>query len=116
MERLIALSFCIAAISFTISTTSIFKWLRDLISAIHPKLEELIHCPYCLSHWITFAVMIPLVGLYQPVIISGIYLYDFIINIFAITGLCALQHFIMLRAYEPVTRAMLRKELEKLND
>lgn len=114
MEGLIVISVCIASISFAITTTSIFEWLRHTASKIHPKIEELIHCPYCLSYWITFAMYIPLYGM-EVVAISGNYFYDFVINLFTIPGLSALMHFVMLRAYEPVTRRKLRKLLDDAN-
>ena len=102
----VMVSLASAAISFTITTTSIFKWLRELISPIHHKFEELIHCPWCLSHYVSLVLVI--VFLREFPIIYMILLW------FAIQGLVGLFHYVLLRAYEPVARAMAQRMIEKL--
>ena len=105
LETIVYIALMVASVSFTITTTSIFKWFRELVSPIHGKIEELIHCPYCLGHWITFAVLF--------------FIYDysvspaFFLQAFAVMGLVAIFHYVILRAYEPVAKAMARRELEK---
>jgi hypothetical protein len=52
MVDLIILGFAVAATSMTISTTHACAWLRDYISNLGPLFKRLIHCPWCLSHWV----------------------------------------------------------------
>lgn len=56
--QLIILSFAVSSISYTISKSNIFKPLRLFISKYWKWAGELISCPYCLSHWLSFATMI----------------------------------------------------------
>lgn len=109
---MLMISLASAAISFTITTTSIFKWLRELISPIHHKFEELIHCPWCLSHYITLTSLFFL--FYDTVCFDINLLVHFILNFFFIQGVIGLIHYVLLRAYEPVAKAMVSRELKKL--
>lgn len=110
MEALIFFSFVIASVSFTITVTSIFKWFRELVSPIHPKVEELVHCPYCLGHYIALFFMF----ICEYRVSMGVNpVIAFIITWFALMGVVCCMHFIMLRAYEPVAKMMLQRELNK---
>lgn len=108
MNLLIVFTAACSAISFTISTTSIFKGLRDLVSKIHPKVEELIHCPWCLNHYIALALIL-VTGKY--LVTDQGYIIDVIVTTFAITGLSGLLHYVLLRAYEPVAREELKRKI-----
>lgn len=110
METLIIYSAIIASCSFTISVTSIFKPFRDLISKIHPKIEELIHCPYCLSHYI--AMLILLITDWAFLFTKSSIL-NFIFTLLSITGVVALMHYIILRAYSPVMESEMRRKMGK---
>lgn len=110
IETLLILSFAISGISFTITTTSMFKWLREFISPIHHKVEELIHCPWCFSHWVTFITILIIGSNYK---FTGIAWIDFFLTAFSIIGISGVIHYVLLRAYEPVAKAMLARELKK---
>jgi hypothetical protein len=110
IESLLILALCVSSVSFTVTTTSIFKEVREWVSAIHHKLEELIHCPWCFSHWITFIVLL-MIG--NWIEITGWSFIDFLLNTFAITCISGLSHFVLLRAYEPVAKAMVARQIEK---
>lgn len=103
----------IGAITFTISVTSIFKWLRELLSKIHSKIDELIHCPFCLSFWITLILCFFLKreNIFQ---VTKIFIIDYLVFIFAVMGVSGIFHYILLRAYEPVAKSMMYRKLEKL--
>lgn len=103
---LVGIAFASAAISFTITTTSIFKWLRELVSPVHHKFEELIHCPWCLSHYITLFWML--------IYLRHLSFMLFILTWFAIQGIIGLLHYVYLRTYEPVAKAMAQRLIEKL--
>ena len=111
IQTMMAVALCVAAISFTITTTSMFTWLRNIFSWMHPKLEELIHCPWCLAHWITFIIMLTAD---VPLIWVSNTFYSFMFTAFAIIAIAGLVHYVLLRAYEPVAKAMVSRKLEKL--
>lgn len=101
-----------AGISFTVTVTSIFMPLREAVSKLHPKLEELIHCPWCLNHYVTFAV----VAITQPEELERQGLWAYFLICFAVIAASGVIHFVLLRAYEPVSRAMLQRKLDKLQE
>ncbi len=56
------LALACASISFTLTKTPVFDWLRDwLRKRVRGKftllLFELWECPYCMSHWVAFALL-----------------------------------------------------------
>ena len=109
---LILIAFCSASISFTISFTSIFKGVRTWLSKIHPKVEELIHCPWCLNHWVTFVILI--IASIDLLPITPYIVINFLLTMFTLTSISGLIHYVLLRAYEPVAKAAAGKQLEKL--
>lgn len=114
IELLLVLAACVCAVSFTITTTTMFTWFREPIAKIHPKLEELVFCPWCFSHWVTFIVLsFPQIKLYN---VTGISLFDFFFTAFCIVAISGLGHFVLLRAYEPVGKVMTMRKLDKLNN
>lgn len=110
---LLLLALAVSSASFTISTTSIFKGFREKVSSYHHKLEELIHCPWCLSHWITFLLLI-MHGNWLSLTGGG--LIDFLLTTFAITCISGLCHYVLLRAYEPVAKALVERQIQKIKE
>jgi len=53
--EIILLALAVSSISVTITKSNAMEWLRQLVSKLGRWPEELIHCPYCLSHWIAAA-------------------------------------------------------------
>jgi hypothetical protein len=111
LEHLLIVSLAISGIAFTITVTSIFKGFREHVSGIHEKLEELIHCPWCLSHWL-FGFF--LIFTQKAYVIYDLWIVDYAITGFAMITISGLCHFILLRAYEPVAKAMVARQLEKM--
>lgn len=109
MTSFIIISLCCAAVSFTITTTSIFRPLRDWVSKFHHKLEELIHCPWCLNHYVVVFVLI----FGNPISFYDNFA-DFIVGWFSVVGAGGLIHYVLLRAYEPVAKATAIRNLEKV--
>lgn len=56
--QLIIISLAISSISFTISKTEIFKPIRLFICKYSNFFGKLVSCPYCLSHWVAFTIML----------------------------------------------------------
>jgi hypothetical protein len=63
MLQLLAVSAVGMGLSYTISKEAIFAALRDRCGGRDTFLGYLISCPYCLSHWLAFAI-VPLTGSY----------------------------------------------------
>jgi len=109
---LLFIAFSSASISFTISFTSIFKGFRERVSKVHPKLEELIHCPWCLNHYIVFVTLLVSGTGYIP--FSSYTLLNFFFTAFVLTAISGLIHYVLLRAYKPVAEALVIREIKKL--
>lgn len=110
----IILILAVTAISFTVAVTSIFSWLRELVSKIHPKLEELIHCPWCLSHYILLGFM--LISDLSIINITYITVIDYLLMWFACLTIIGLLHYVLLRTYEPIAKQMTMRHLQKMRD
>lgn len=93
---LLVLALAIATVSMTISKTYIFRALRDFLEERSEWLEKLFSCPYCLSHWLSFAA----VALYQPrPIESGFLIVDLAVSAFAVVCLSAWFGGLIFRAF-----------------
>ena len=100
---ILAIALCSASISYTISMAGIFKWLREWIDKVFPeKISELVHCPYCLAHYIILCIMLTTHINSYLIPISSYVLYNFLFTWFVIVCLVSLLHFVMVRTYAPV--------------
>lgn len=106
-----AAGLCAAAVSFTITWTSIFRPVRDLIERKSEKLGELIHCPWCFSHYVVFVMLF---FTKQRIMFSGAIIFDYFVTAFYMIAICGLVHYVLLRAYEPVINMMMTRKIEKL--
>jgi len=111
MEKIIYIALLVGAISFTITTTSIFLSVRELISKWGHKLEELIHCPWCLSHYIAAIVLLITKDI---ILFTDIWIINFILTLFVIVAGSGLFHAIILVAYKPVAENMVRRQIAKM--
>lgn len=57
----------VASITMTIAKSNVMEWLRTLVSKLGWWAEELIHCPYCLSHWFSLGLVWWEFGMLPPV-------------------------------------------------
>ena len=80
---LIWLAVATASLSYTITKTTMFDWLRDMLEPENP-LWKLLSCPYCMSHWI--GALFVLVYLPEP---FGLDLVDLIPSLFIIVTISA---------------------------
>lgn len=111
-QNILLVAAAVAAASFTITTTSIFLPVRERISKVHPKLEELIHCPWCLGHYITFGIL--LLDNIQLLNVSKYWIFNYFLTAFAVMGIVGLMHYVLLLAYKPVTEHMLMRKREQM--
>lgn len=82
----ILLGICCGVISYTITKGSIFGPLRLWMIDRSLFLAKLLQCPYCMSHWVACGAML----VFQPKMIGGNVVADYIATGFALTGLSVL--------------------------
>ena len=112
---IILVALCAASISYTISYTSIFLGFREWISKFHHKLEELIHCPYCLCHYVILTIMFTTNNISSKLVpITNNTVYDFLFTWFCIVCVTSLLHCVMLIAYRPVMKYMTDRKIAKM--
>lgn len=109
---LFLIAFGSASISFTMTYTSIFKWFRESSSKIHPKVEELVNCPWCFNHWVTIVMLF--VAEVDLLPLTSYTVINFLFTLFVLTTISGLIHYVLLRAYEPVAKLAAARQLEKL--
>jgi hypothetical protein len=113
ITTLLLIALAVGSSSFTVTFTGIFKGIREMVSEIHPKLEELIHCPWCFSHWVTFLFLFLTSYTYK---FTDCWLANFALTTFAITAISGIIHYVLLRAYEPVAKAMVQRHIDKMKN
>ena len=112
---IILVALCAASISYTISYTSIFLGFREWISKFHHKLEELIHCPYCLCHYVILTIMFTTNDISSKLVpITNNIIYNFLFTWFCIVCVTSLLHCVMLIAYRPVMKYMTDRKIAKM--
>jgi len=55
--EMLLIGLAIASITMTISTSYVMDYPRAQVTKLNRGLGELIHCPYCLSHWFAFGIV-----------------------------------------------------------
>lgn len=58
--EIILLALAISSFSMTVTKANAFDWVRWQVSKLGYWPEELINCPYCLSHWLAIPSVIAL--------------------------------------------------------
>ena len=112
---IVLVALCAASISYTISYTSIFLGFREWISKFHHKLEELIHCPYCLCHYVILTIMFTTNNINSKLVpITNNIVYNFLFTWFCIVCITSLLHCVMLIAYRPVMQYMTDRKIAKI--
>lgn len=111
-ESILISSLVVACISFTITVTGIFAPLREWLGDLHEKVDHLVHCPYCFSHYVAAVYLACFdVGL---ITISRLWIFNYIFSIFALVAISSLAHYVMIRAYEPIAKNTAMRKLERL--
>lgn len=54
--EMLLIGLAIASFTMTIAKSNVMECLRTQVSKLGRWARELIHCPYCLSHWVAFTV------------------------------------------------------------
>lgn len=105
------LSLPVSTISLTITKSSLFERLREWALERNKWLGKLVSCPYCTSHWVSFA----LVAWYQPRMLQSAWLpVDLIISAFAIVALAMPISFVVLCSFKNMASSEEDPEKEQL--
>jgi len=89
----------IAVISYTMTQTMIFEGWRNVVRSLKsPFLTKLVHCPWCLSHWILLAFY-PLIE-WPKLLEVNVVGFDHLLNYFAVLGISSVFHLVMFNAYK----------------
>lgn len=95
MTELIPLGLCSGSVAFTLAKSSmpLIRTLREWLTKRSKFAAELLHCPYCTSHWVS----LPLVIFYQPRFIeSHLPFVDFLVSWFAVVGAAMVPIFMLM--------------------
>lgn len=88
---LILLSLAVASASMAISQSVAFAPMRRAAKRHSPPLGELLSCPYCLSHWLSFLGVLwfrPIAG------VGGFLLCSFAVVTFSVFGMYIIADFL----------------------
>lgn len=107
MEYILYVGLAAAAVSFTISSTAIFQKFRNFVESKSEWLSDLVHCPWCLNHYVVLFFM-----LIQPDS-EWNNVGDFITHWFSSVCVALPIHYIALRAYKPVIKAGIERDLQR---
>jgi hypothetical protein len=64
--HVIILGIATGAISMVITKSTLFNFAHDWIAPRFPKLEEMLSCPWCTSHWVALFLTL----IYRPLLID----------------------------------------------
>ncbi len=82
--EVLALALVASTTSVTVSKARIFREIRAMACGWSPWLGELLHCPYCLSHWIALALVLA----YRPSLVHGAFsVLDGLVSLLVIVAL-----------------------------
>lgn len=96
--KIAVLSFVVSAITLTVTKTKVFKPLRTFLLSHCEWLGKLFSCPYCFSHWTSFAM----VAIFKPVAFSCGYFFliDLAVSAFVMVALSTLISGFVFQAVE----------------
>jgi hypothetical protein len=81
------LSVATASIAFTISETAVLAGFRSWTKNRSDMAGKLVSCGYCMSHWISFA----LVAIYRPRLVNRWWLLDYLLTALIVAWSAAFQ-------------------------
>lgn len=95
----VILAASIASVSFTVARTKITAPLRQRVKRKSDWLGNLFGCPYCVSHWLTFAA----VAIYRPRLLNFWWVTDYLVTIFVSVTISAILIGFITRAIAPTS-------------
>jgi len=96
--KIVVLAFAVSPIALTVTKTKVFKPLRTFLMAHCEWLGKLFSCPYCFSHWTSFAM----VAVFRPVAFSCGYFFliDLAVSAFVMIAISMLISGFVFQAVE----------------
>jgi len=78
---MIELALANAFIAITLSKTALFKKFRDILPTI--SIRKLFHCPYCLTPWVSFLLLLPTFSIIRIFALSTVsYIFAFVLLLY----------------------------------
>lgn len=111
--RLLVLALATSAISVTITRSGLFHGLRSFADRRSRWFGELMHCPYCMSHWVSLVLM----WWYGLRILPGTFwLIDLLISALAVVATASFFTLLVMLSYKKAALAAggSREDVEKL--
>jgi len=102
------LSMASASLTVTLSRGKIFDRPRDWMARKSEFIGRLLSCPYCLSHWVAFAI----VGVYRPQALPAQPMVNFFAVSFAVVTLTALLIGAVFASFQHIPAPYVEEELE----
>lgn len=94
LTAIVALALAVSAVSVTVAKTKITMPLRKWVKGKSAWLHSLVSCPYCLSHWLSFAAVL----IYRPTLVHFFAPLDWLVSAFVIVALAAFSTGLIIRA------------------
>ena len=98
LEQILKLVLCAAAaasISMTLTKAKVFSPLRQAVKAKSKFLGDLFSCPYCMSHWVSFLLVL----VFQPRPIQVWLPVDLLLSAFIMVALAPLFAYLIYHVY-----------------
>jgi hypothetical protein len=97
--NLIVLGIASGAVSMVVSRSTIFNSFHNWLEKRSVYLEDLLSCPWCLSHWVALVFTI----IYRPLVItSWLIPVDYFVTVMVMTVIAAITARIIYSAYKPI--------------
>lgn len=106
------LALAATSVTVTLSRAPIFNRPRNWVAGKSEFLKKLISCPYCLSHWVSFAI----VGLYRPTVLPVHPVVNYFMVSFAIVTVASMLTGLIFTAFQhipPPQEAVEEEEAEE---
>lgn len=102
--QLFTLGLAVGVCAFTVTKSQIFEEFRWFIQDYIDMdfFTGLVTCPYCLSHWLSFAV----IAIYQPdrIVVSDFVLFDYFVMSLAVTAIATVAVLVIAAAVNMINR------------
>lgn len=109
----LAISFCAASISFTVTISGMFESMRNWIYDRSKFFGQLITCPWCFGHYVVF-IIVAILGIFIP--ISNYKIINYLFTSFTIIGVTGIWYKILLTAFDPVMKIKAQREINKMKE
>lgn len=97
--NLVFLGIATGAISMVVSRSAILNAFHAWVEKRSVFLEDLLSCPWCVSHWIALIFTI----IYRPLIVTSWFVpVDYFVTVMVMTVIAAITARIIYSAYKPI--------------